>query len=151
MKKLTTWLAWVTVGLVAVLAALNWPTMIATAPLNLVVTEVHLPLGLLMLALAAVPLALFFVAYLHQQITALVETRRLLREVQRAHELADTAEASRVEGLRQLLAQEFRVINERLDSLGAALPASIATPTGNPTGLRRILTAPWRSDDVKSP
>lgn len=98
--------------------------------------------------LAAVPLILFFVAYLHQQISTLVETRRLLREVQRAHELADKAEASRVEGLHQLLTSEFRVINERLDSLGAALPASIAA-TETPTGLRRILSAPWRGG-VKS-
>jgi uncharacterized protein (DUF2267 family) len=101
-------------------------------------------LGLLMLALAAVPLALFFVAYLHQQISTLMETRGLLKEVQRAHDLADKAEASRVDGLRQLLTDQFRVINERLDSLGAAQAANVALPI-KPTGLRQILSGPWKS------
>jgi len=145
MKKIITWLAWISIGLVAALAALNWPTLLTTSPINLVVTQVHLPLGLLMLALAAVPLALFFVAYLHQQIGTLMETRGLLREVQRAHDLADKAEASRVDGLRQLMTDQFRVINERLDSLGATLPAGAALPA-NPTGLRRILAGPWKGD-----
>ena len=149
MKRTVTWVAWIAVGLVAALAALNWPTMTAPAPFNLVVTEVQVPLGLLILGLAAVPLALFFVAYLHQQISTLVETRRLLREVQRAHELADKAEASRVDGLRQLLSDEFRVINERLDGLGAVPPERVDAPAA-PTALRRILSAPWRGE-VKSP
>ena len=145
MKKTVTWLAWTSMVLIAALAALNWPALSATSPINLVVTDVHLPLGLLMLALAAVPLALFFVAYLHQQISTLMETRGLLREVQRAHDLADKAEASRVDGLRQLLTDQFRVINERLDSLGAA-QAAIGSPPVSPNGLRRILSGPWKSD-----
>lgn len=145
MKNIITWLAWISVGLVAGLAALNGPALLATSPVNLVVTEVHLPLGLLMLGLAAVPLALFFVAYLHQQISALMETRSLLRDVQRAHDLADKAEASRVDGVRQLLTDQFRVINERLDSLGAAQAGHVAPPT-RPTGLRQILAGPWKSD-----
>lgn len=145
MKKAITLLAWISMGLVAALAALNWPTLLATSPINLVVTEVHLPLGLLMLALAAVPLALFFVAYLHQQIRTLMETRHLLMEVKRAHELADKAEASRVETLRQLLTSEFLAINERLDSVGAVRPAGVAAPSP-PAGLRHMLSVPWRSD-----
>lgn len=145
MKKTITWLAWISIGLVTALVALNWPTFLATSPINLAVTEVHLPLGLVMLALAAVPLVLFFVAYLHQQISTLMETRGLLREVQRAHDLADKAEASRVDGLRQLLTDQFRVINERLDSLGAAQAANVSPPI-KPTGLRQILSGPWKSD-----
>jgi hypothetical protein len=73
--------------------------------------------------MAALPLALFFVAGLHRQIGSLLETRRLLREVQRVHDLADNAEASRIDGLRQLMTEHFRALNERLDSLGAAQPA----------------------------
>ena len=148
MKAIITWLAWISTGLVAAFAALNWPTLLTTSPINLVVAEVQLPVRLLMLALASVPLVLFFVAYLHQQISALVETRRLLREVQRAHELADKAEASRIDGLRQAMTEQFRSINERLDSLGAALPPRPAEPPGptGPTGLRRILAGPWKGD-----
>ncbi len=144
MKKTITWLAWVSMALLAALAALNWPALLVTSPINFVVAEVQLPLGLFMLGLAAVPLGLFFVAYLHQQISTLMETRRLLKEVQRAHELADKAEASRVESLRQLLTSEFRAINERLDSVGAVLPASSESPSP-PAGLRWMLSSPWRS------
>lgn len=146
MKKAFTWLAWIGTGLIATLAGLNWHALLATSPINLVVTEAHLPLGLLMLTLAALPLALFLVAYLHQQISTLLETRGLLKEVQRAHDLADKAEASRVDGLRQLMAVQFRVINERLDSLGAAQAAKVAPPI-KPTGLRQILSGPWKSDE----
>lgn len=143
MKKTITWLAWTSMGLIAALAALNWPALSATSPINLVVTEVHLPLGLLTLALGAVPLALFFVAYLQQQISTLMETRGLLREVQRAHDLADKAEASRVDGLRQLLTDHFRVINERLDSLGAVQATGVNSPL-KATELRQSLSGPWK-------
>jgi len=144
MKKIITWLAWTSMGLMAVLAVLNWPALLATSPINLVVTEAHLPMGLLMLALATVPVVLFFVAYLHQQISTLMETRDLLREVRRAHDLADRAEASRVDGLRQLLTDQFRVINERLDSLGAAPAADGAAPI-QPKGLRQMLPGVWKA------
>jgi uncharacterized integral membrane protein len=143
MKKIIAALAWLSLAAVAALAALNWPAMIASTPFKLFVTEVELPLGLVILAMAALPLALFFVSYLQQQISALLETRRLLKEVQRAHELADKAEASRIESLRQLMTSEFRLINERLDGLGAGLPAAASD---GPTPLQRILPAPWRSD-----
>lgn len=145
MKKIIAALAWLSLAAVAALAALNWPAMIASTRFNLFLTEVELPLGLVILAMAALPLALFFVAYLQQQISALLETRRLLKEVQRAHDLADKAEASRIESLRQLMANEFRLINERLDGLGAGLPAGGAA-SDSPTPLQRILPAPWRAD-----
>jgi len=144
MKRTIAWLAWASIGLVAALVALNWPAMLASSTINFVFTEVQLPLGLFMLAVAAVPVALIFVAQLHQQIGTLLETRRLLREVQRAHELADKAEASRIEGLQQLMADQFRVVNERLDSLGAAVPVADDS-RASPSGLTRILSGPWKS------
>lgn len=143
MKKTISWLSWVSIGWVAVLVALNWPVMIEPSLVNLVFTEVRVPLGLSVLAISAIPLALIFVAHLRQQIGTLIETRRLLREVQHAHALADQAEASRVEGLRQLLAEQFRVVNERLDSLGAA--AAIDEPVVASAPRRRILSGPWRA------
>lgn len=128
MRKALAWLTATSIGLVAALVVLNWPALLTTSPINLVVAEVHLPLGLLMPALAAVPLALFLVAYLHQRIRTLMDTRDLLREVQRAHDLADKAEASRIEALRQSMNEQFRRINERLDRLGAAPPARATMP-----------------------
>lgn len=143
MKKTITGLAWLSLCLIAALAALNWPMLLVTSPINLVLTEVRLPLGLFMLALAAVPLTLFFLAYLHHRISNLVETRGLLREVQRAHELADKAEASRVDGLRQVLSDHLMAISDRLDSLGAA-PSSIPAPAVERQGVSRALNSTWR-------
>ena len=119
MNRVSNLLAWGAVAIVAALAALNWSTLMAPAPLNLVVWQVQAPLGALMLGVAAVLVGLFIFAYLRHQIASLLETRRLLKEVQRAHELADKAEASRLENLHQLVATEFRLLNERLKGLPA--------------------------------
>ena len=141
MKRSISWLVWIRFGLAAALVALNWPILLATSPINLAMTEVNLPLGLLMLALAALPLTLCFVAHLHQQISTLMQSRGLLREVQRAYDLTEKVEASRVDGLRQLLTDQFRVINEHSDTLGAAQAAVVALPI-KPTGLRQIPSGP---------
>ena len=45
-----------------------------------------------------------------------METRKLLKEIQRVQELADKAEASRIENLHQLISTEFRLLNERMGS-----------------------------------
>ena len=126
--------------LVAALAVLNWSTLMAPAPLNLVVAQVQAPLGVVMLGLAAVLVALFFVAYLRNQIGSLLETRKLLKEVQRVHDLADQAEASRIQNLHQLISTEFRLLNERLDPVATLTRPSSAEPDGNPMSLTEIVT-----------
>jgi hypothetical protein len=116
MKRLSNLLALGAVAIVAALAVLNWSTLMVLAPLDLVVTQVQVPLGAVMLGVAGVLVALFFVAYLRNQIGSLLETRKLLQEIQRVQNLADKAEASRLENLHQLIATEFRLLNERLDA-----------------------------------
>lgn len=121
MKHLSTAIAAIVALLIVSLAALNWSTLNAAAPLDLAVAKIDAPLGVVMLGLAGVLVLLFFVAYLRTQITALVETRRLLKEIQRVHDLADKAEASRIENLRLMIGAEFRSLNERLDRSTAAV------------------------------
>lgn len=122
MKRVSNLLAWGALAVVVALIVLNWPTLMTPAPLNLVFAEVQAPLGVVMLAITGVLVALFFIAYLQNLIGSLLETRRLLKEVQRVQDLADKAEASRVENLHQLIATEFRLLHERLNSVGAAPP-----------------------------
>lgn len=114
MKNFSNLLAWGTTALIAALAALNWGTLMADAPLNLLVARIDAPLGVIMLALSGVMAAAFVFAYLHNHIGSLLETRKLLKEVQRAHDLADKAEASRVESLHKLITKEFQQLNQRL-------------------------------------
>jgi len=145
MKHASNLLAWVVVALVAGLAALNWSTLMVSAPLDLVVAQIQAPLGVVMLGLAAVLVVVFFVAYLYNQIGSLLETRRLLKEIQRVQDLADKADASRVENLHQLIATEFRLLNERLNSVAAVAQQASADREGVPLSLTEIVTGRERS------
>lgn len=124
MSRVLNLLAWGAVAVIAALSALNWPVLASPAQLDLVIAQVQVPLGVTLLGVTAVLAALFLVASLQNQIGSLLETRRLFKEVKRVQDLADKAEASRIESLHEHLASEFRRLNERLDSLGAAAGAA---------------------------
>lgn len=135
MRRVSNLLAWGAAAIIAALAALNWATLMVSAPLNLVVAQIQAPLGVVMLGVAGVLAALFFVASLRNQIGSLLETRRLLKEIQRVHDLADKAEASRIENLHQLIATEFRLLNERLGAMAPATRAATGGSEGAPLSL----------------
>ncbi len=145
MKQLSNVLAVVSSVIVAALIVLNWSSLMISAPLNLVVARVEAPLGVVILGLAAVLVTLFLVAYLHNQVGTLLETRKLLKEVQRVQGLADKAEESRVENLHQLIATEFRLLNERLSSVAPAAEPDSAAPEGRLRSLAAIVTGRERS------
>jgi len=140
MRQVSTWIAWAVTALVAALLALNWTTLTASAPLDLVVAQVQAPLGVVMLGLTAVLVALFLVAYLRNQISALIETRRLLKEIQRVQDLATKADESRIENLHRLIATEFRLLNERLNSSASVDHAANAEQTDRPLSLTDLVT-----------
>ncbi|MEO5764724.1 MAG: hypothetical protein ABIR52_05385 [Casimicrobiaceae bacterium] len=117
MQRASNWVAWGAVAVVVGLAILNWQTLMSPAPIDLWVMRIEAPLGILMLCLTAVVVALFLLATLRNQIGSLLETRKLLKEIQRVQALADQSEASRIESLHQFVAAEFRRINDRLASL----------------------------------
>lgn len=116
MKRVSNLLAWGALAIVAALCFLNWQTLTARAPLDLVLWQGEAPLGIVLLAMAGVLLAFFLFAYLNNQISSLLENRKLLKEIQRVQALADKAEASRMENLHQLISTEFRLLNERMGS-----------------------------------
>ncbi|MBV7429205.1 LapA family protein [Acidovorax sp. sif1233] len=119
-----------TVLAIAILAALNWPTLAAPALVSLGIVVFEAPLGLIMLALTAL-LGIFFLAYvLSLQGSVLMETRRHGKEMQVQRELADKAEASRFTELRTFLDaqhhQAHAALLTRLDQLEARLAARVA-------------------------
>lgn len=138
MKRVINLLAWSALAVVAALSVLNWTTLTAQAPLDLLVAQIQAPLGVVLLGMAGVLVVLFFVAYLRSQVETLLETRKLLREVQRVQGLADKAEESRIKKLHQLITSEFRLLNERLSerlSISAAASAQpAASATERPSG-----------------
>ena len=80
MKRVSNLLAWGALAIVAALCFLNWQTLAAVAPLDLVVWQGDAPLGIVLLAMAGVLLVFFLFAYLNNQISSLLENRKLLKE-----------------------------------------------------------------------
>ena len=114
-----------TVLIITVLAALNWPALAAPSMVSLGVTSFEAPLGLLMLSLTVL-LGVFFLAYvLSLQGSMLMDTRRHTKEMQAQRELADKAEASRFTELRAFLEaqhqQAHASVLARLDTLETRL------------------------------
>ena len=107
---------------IAALTALNWPALSAISAVELGVTTVQAPLGVIMLGLTVL-LAIFFIAYvLSLQTSVLLETRRHTKELQAQRELADKAEASRFTELRNFLeAQENKHMGQNADRQTALL------------------------------
>lgn len=121
MERFSHWLAWGAVALIVVFAGLNWPALTATTSLDLLVMQVQAPLGMVLLGMTSVFVVLFVIATLYSRVSGLLESRRMHKEVRNAQDLADRAEASRIEGLQHLIATEFRMLNERLSRVETAL------------------------------
>lgn len=114
MQKIGVWLVAIVAALIALLAVANWHTLNMPTTVDLLITQVQAPLGLMMLGLSAGLFIVFLLMTLRTHIGAMLETRKLLAEVQRLQGLADRAEASRMESLQVFIAAEFRQLNERL-------------------------------------
>jgi hypothetical protein len=130
----------VVVLLTLIFTLLNWGALSAPAPINLLVTQVQGPLGVVILGLGAVLVALFVLLVLWLQAGMLLESRRQSRALAAQRELADKAEASRFTELRQMLEGEFSGLKgtsgqpgellERLNRMETALRQDIHD-TGN--------------------
>ena len=140
MKRVSNLLAWGALAIVAALCFLNWQTLTAVAPLDLVVWQGDAPLGIVLLAMAGVLLVFFLFAYLNNQISSLLENRKLLKEIQRVQALADKAEASRMENLHQLISTEFRLLNERIATTNViAMPSDSNQEQPQPLSLTELV------------
>tara|TARA_R110001599_G_scaffold63235_1_gene176062 strand:- start:106 stop:537 length:432 start_codon:yes stop_codon:yes gene_type:complete len=140
MKRVSNLLAWGALAIVAALCFLNWQTLTAVAPLDLVVWQGDAPLGIVLLAMAGVLLVFFLFAYLNNQISSLLENRKLLKEIQRVQALADKAEASRMENLHQLISTEFRLLNERIATTNVmAMPSDANQEQPQPLSLTELV------------
>jgi len=89
--------------LLSVFVAVNWTAFMTPASLSLVFGMAEAPLGLVMLLITGLVAALFLAYTLWLQGSALLETRRMTRELAAQRQLADQAEASRFTELRNHL------------------------------------------------
>jgi hypothetical protein len=93
-------------------ALLNWTAFTAPTDLNLGVATVTAPLGLLMLGVVVFIALLFTVWAITLQGNALMDSRRLGKDLQAQRELADKAEASRFVELRSYLSAELLRVSQ---------------------------------------
>lgn len=105
--RLQTFLLLTVLAAIAAFSALNWSVFITPTALSLGITEMQMPLGLVMLGLLVFVTALFLVFVVYLQGSALMENRRISRELKSNKELADQAEASRFTELRTFLEAEL--------------------------------------------
>ncbi len=100
--------------LVAAFLIINWSLFAAPATLNLLVSTVQVPVGVVMLALFAVIILALTIYVGMWQSTFLSEYRRQTKELQAQRILADNAEASRFTELGTVVRAEIARLELRL-------------------------------------
>lgn len=115
----------VVLALVVALVGLNWAAVMAPVGLSVGPTTLELPMGLTLLVLMSLLVALVAGYAVYLQGSALMEARRLSKEMLASRDLADKAEASRFTELRQFLeqleARQRTVIEQASNSLAASV------------------------------
>lgn len=91
--------------LVAAFVALNWGELSRQTTLNLGMSEVQGPLGLVMLGILGLAVILFLVYAVTLQTASLLESRNHTKELNAQRELANKAEISRFTELRGVIDQ----------------------------------------------
>jgi uncharacterized integral membrane protein len=109
--------------LIGAFALANWPAFTAPATVSLFFASVEAPIGMVMLVALAIVCLAFTAWAISIQGHALMDARRMTRELQAQRDLADKAEASRFTELRAhldaALADQRRVIEEQANGLAA--------------------------------
>ncbi len=107
--------------LIAAFVALNFEAILQPTRLNLGLSEVQAPLGLVMLGMLVAVFVVFLLALVFFQTSHLIEVRRITREAADQRHLADKAEASRFTELREFLRTETQTTAARDNELSARL------------------------------
>ena len=111
--------------LAGLFALVNWTTFTTPTQLNLGVALVSAPLGLVMLGFVVLLALMYVGSVVSLQATALMDSRRLGRDLTAQRELADKAEASRFTELREFMNTELQRTAQANDQLRAAMFARL--------------------------
>lgn len=123
--KFRTPLLLILLAILALFAALNWPAFTAPTTLNLLVTTVQAPLGLIMLGAVLLLSLLFAVFAAYLQTAALLESRQHAKAIAAQRKLADEAEASRIAELQHLMTSGLMRLEQQNREAQAAAAARI--------------------------
>lgn len=108
-------------GVLALFSITNWNSFMAPTNLQLVLTSVQAPLGLILLGFIAMISLMFMIYILYIQASQMAETRRLNKEMKSLRDLADQAESSRMKELNDFLKAEMVRLDEKADASHASL------------------------------
>lgn len=111
--------------LIGLFALGNWSVIMAPTSLSLLITSVEAPLGLVMLGLITLLIILFLTFIVYLQANMMADRRRMTRELEAQRELANQAEASRFNELRQYLDEAFANTNNSIKEASNSLSAYI--------------------------
>jgi uncharacterized integral membrane protein len=101
--------------LLGVFTLANWSVLSTPTHLSFVAFSLDAPLGFVLLGTILVFLALFTVYVLILRTTMLMDARHYARELQAQQQLAEKAEASRLNELRSQLDHEFAQLQETIE------------------------------------
>lgn len=107
--------------LAGLFALINWSTFTTPTQLNLGVALVSAPLGVVMLGFVGLLALMYIASVATLQGSAMMESRRMTRDLQAQRELADKAEASRFTELRDHMNTELMRLSQSQDQLRTAL------------------------------
>ena len=106
-------------------ALLNWQAFTTPTTLSLGLGTVQAPLGLVMLGVVLVLGAMCLAFVIYVQGAALMESRRLTKELEAQRQLADKAEASRFTELRTFMMIELQKVTQTADAMHQLLLARL--------------------------
>ena len=110
------WLLSLGLVLVAIFAVANWTLLTAPATLNFLLFSVEGPFALVLFGAIVVFAALFALYALSLRASALLETRRHLKELGAQRRLAEEAEASRLAALSAQIEREFAAMRASIEA-----------------------------------
>jgi len=101
-------------ALVVALATLNWSVIVVPNEVSLGFMSVQMPLGLVLLGLMGTLALASLACVVYLQGSALLDARRLTKEVLASRDLADKAEASRFTALQGFMADAMKAQQEQV-------------------------------------
>jgi DNA anti-recombination protein RmuC len=122
--------------LLGIFTLANWSVLSAQTTLSFVAFSLEAPLGFLLLGVLLGFVALFTTYVLILRTTMLMDARRYARELETQHQLAEKAEASRLNELRGQLDQQFAKLLETAEQSRTDLGARFE---GMETALRNSI------------
>ncbi len=111
--------------LTGLFAAINWTAFTTPTTLSLWFTSVEAPIGVIMLVLLALALVAFTAWAIAMQGRALLDARRMTKDLQAQRDLADKAEASRFTELRNHMDTRMDKLQRSIEQQGNGLAAQI--------------------------